>query len=274
MFTLSTPTRPAKSADRTRRFGASSAATGVALVCLGLVSAATPAVSSSPGDGTTAARAGRVTTEFRFNFDNGESLEPGTRVRDASRHKNRGTVVVSGNGNLKRVDGLRGIGAKYPRKCRGCGRALIEVSDERTLRPRRHPFWFGAAVRATDGQARRGKDPNIVQKGYIYSQGGQWKLELVGSRPRCVIAGRRGEVKVKSSVNVDDGTWHNLQCRREGRLVTLRVDGKVVNRGKGRIGRITTTAPIRIGGKGVGSRSGDDQYHGSLDNVYLRIDRR
>ncbi|MBA3265577.1 MAG: hypothetical protein H0T14_04280, partial [Nocardioidaceae bacterium] len=70
------------------------------------------------------------------------------------------------------------------------------------------------------------------------------------------------------------GAWHNLQCRREGRSVTLRIDGTAVNSGSGRIGRVTTSAPIRIGGKGIGTKSGNDQYHGSLDNVYLRIDRR
>jgi len=273
MLTSHAPTRLPTSAGRKRFSGASSAA-GSALLCLALAASAGAGSAASAGLEPAGERAGRVTTEFRFNFDNGESLEPGTRVRDVSGHKHRGTVVVSGNGDLRRVDGIRGIAAKFPARCSGCGRAIIEVSDERSLRPRAHPFWFGAAVRVTDRQTPRRKDPNIVQKGYLNGEGGQWKLELVGARPRCVIAGRRGEVKVLSPQRIDNGAWHNLQCRREGRSVTLRIDGTAVNSGSGRIGRVTTSAPIRIGGKGIGTKSGNDQYHGSLDNVYLRIDRR
>lgn len=113
-----------------------------------------------------------------------------------------------------------------------------------------------------------------MQKGYINGDGGQWKLELVTSRPRCVIAGRRGEVKASSTISIDNGRWRNLQCRRVGNLVTLRIDGKVAARGEGRIGRVTTSAPVRIGGKSVGKASDNDQYHGALDNVYLKINRR
>lgn len=255
-------------ADGRRRSAASSV--GGALLCLALATTTAPdAAASSPG----AARAG-ATTEFRFNFNNGESLNPGTRVVDVTGNGNRGTVVVSGGAQLKRVKGVTGAAAKFPRKCRGCGRALIEVSDERSLRPQRLPFSFGAAVKVTDGQARPHKDPNIVQKGYINGEGGQWKLELVTSMPRCVIAGRRGEVKAASMIHIDDGRWHNLECRRVGNLVTLRIDGKVAARAEGRIGRVTTSAPVRIGGKSVGKASDNDQYHGTLDNVYLKINRR
>lgn len=268
------PDRSPAPGGRTRRFKAPSAAIAPAFLCLALAALAAPNAAATSTGVSTGELAGRVTTEFRFNFDNGETLKPGTRVRDVSGHGHRGIVIVSGAGHLKRVDGHPGVAAKYPRQCRRCGRAIIEVSDDASLRPQRHPFAFGAAVRATDGQARAHRNPNIVQKGYINGAGGQWKLELVASRPRCVIAGRGGEVKAASTVSIDDGTWHNLQCRRDGRSVTLRIDGKVKARGEGRIGRITTTAPIRIGGKSVGSTSDNDQYHGSLDNAYLRIDRR
>jgi hypothetical protein len=269
MPAFSTSGRSSNRGGRTRRFTPTSATAG-ALLCLAL------AASAAPGAAASAAteRTGKVTTEFRYNFDNGESLKPGTKVRDVSGHKHPGTVVVSGNGHLKRVDGVRGIAAKFPRQCRKCGRALINLSDDRSLRPQRHPFTFGAAVRATPTQTRRFRDPNIVQKGYINGAGGQYKLELVGSHPRCVVAGRGGQVKIKSPISINDGTWHKLTCNRNGRLVTLRIDGRHAVTVDGRIGRITTTAPVRIGGKGVGAASGNDQYHGSLDNVFLTIDRR
>lgn len=219
-------------------------------------------------------KAGSLDTVLRYNFNNGESLRPGTRVRDVSGNRNHGTVIVSGRGQIKRVAGVTGRAAKFPRKCKGCGRAIIEASDDRGLDPRKRAFRFGAAVRVTDGQATGGKDPNIIQKGLINQRGGQWKLELVGARPRCVIQGRGGKVLVSASVPIDDGRWHTLECARVGRTVTLRIDGAVANQSTGFTGRIINDAPIRLGGKGVGANSGNDQYRGALDNVYVKIKRR
>ena len=219
-------------------------------------------------------RASSLDTVLRYNFDNGESLRAGTRVRDVSGNRHHGTVIVSGSGQIKRVPGVTGRAAKFPRKCKGCGRAIIEASDERGLEPRKRAFRFGAAVRVTDNQATGGKDPNIIQKGLINQPGGQWKLELVGARPRCVIQGRGGKVLVSTSVAVDDGTWHTLECARVGRTVTLRIDGAVANQSTGSTGRITNDSPVRVGGKGVGANSGNDQYHGAVDNVYVKIKRR
>jgi Concanavalin A-like lectin/glucanases superfamily len=271
MPAFSTPVRSSNRGSRTRRFASTSATAG-ALLCIALAASASPGA-AAPASSTDAG-AGKVTTEFRYNFDNGETLKPGTKVRDVSGHNHPGTVVVSGSGHLKRVTGVSGIAAKFPRQCRKCGRALINLPDDRSLRPQRHPFTFGAAVRATPTQTRRFRDPNIVQKGYINGAGGQYKLELVGSHPRCVVAGRGGLVKVKSPISINDGTWHKLTCNRNGRVLTLRIDGRHAATAQGRIGRITTTAPIRIGGKGVGAASGNDQYHGSVDNVFLTINRR
>ena len=42
------------------------------------------------------------------------------------------------------------------------------------------------------------------------------------------------------------------------------------DREAGRTGSVTNDWPVRIGGPGVGE--GDDQFHGRIDDVYLRID--
>lgn len=244
---------------------------------LALVATMALALSTAPNTATAAPAAGetRVGTQvFRFTFDKGESLKPGTRVRDASGHRNYGVVDVSGGARLTIEQGIKGRGAGYPGGCRKCGRALIEVADGKGMDARRRPFGFGAAVKLLDRQAKPGKDPNILQKGLVGQQGGQWKLELVGAKPRCVFRGVRGGVLIKATRPVDDNTWHRLECRRIGRTVTLRVDGAVVAKANAATGRIRNNAPVRVGGKAVGTASGNDQYHGDLDNVFYSIKRK
>ncbi len=244
-----------------------------------LALAATMALALSTAPNTAvaapAAEARLVGTQvFRFTFDNGESLKPGTRVRDASGHGNYGIVTVSGRGRLTVEQGLKGRGAGYPGGCRKCGRALIEVADGKGMDARRRPFSFGAAVKLKDRQAKRGKDPNILQKGLTTQRGGQWKLALVGAKPKCVFTGARGSVAIESKQPVDDNKWHRLQCRRIGRTVTLRVDGAVVASANAATGSIRNNAPIRVGGKAVGPAADNDQYHGDLDNVFYSIERK
>ncbi len=79
---------------------------------------------------------------------------------------------------------------------------------------------------------------------------------------------------INSTKRIDDNTWHRLECRRIGRTVTLRVDGEVVARANAATGRIRNNAPVRVGGKAVGTASDNDQYHGDLDNVFYSIKRK
>ncbi len=242
------------------------------LLCGGLAAEPVVATMTSGGERSTQfARAGKVTTEFRFTFHRRESLRAGTTVRDVSGHRNHGKVKTSNGGRIRKVNGNPGKAAKFP--CIGCGRALINVPDKRRLDPRRNPFRFGAAVRVTDAQTRRGKDPNIMQKGRINQPGGRWKLELIGSHPQCTMSGSAGQLVVRTARHIDDGTWHRLQCRRENGVLSLWIDG-VLNRQKaGPTGRIANNAPVRIGAKAL-ALGGNDQYHGRLDNVVYKIDRR
>ena len=246
-------------------------ATGL-LLCGGLAAEPVVATMTNGGERSTLfARAGKVTTEFRFTFDRGESLRAGTKVRDVSGHRNHGTVKTSNGGHLRKVNGNPGKAAKFP--CIGCGRALINVPDNRQLDPRRNPFWFGAAVKVTDAQARRGKDPNIMQKGLINQPGGRWKLELIGSHPQCTMSGSAGQLVVRTALHIDDGTWHRLQCRRENGVLSLWIDGVLNRQEAGPTGRIANNAPVRIGAKAL-ALGGNDQYHGRLDSVFYKIDRR
>ena len=248
------------------------ATTATGLLIGGLAAEAAPASRNSASKSGQVLRAAKVTTEFRFTFDRRESLRPGTTVRDVSGHRNHGTVRTSNGGHLRKVNGVPGKAAKFP--CIGCGRALINVPDKRQLDPRRNPFWFGAAVKVTNAEARRGKDPNIMQKGLINQPGGRWKLELIGSHPQCTMSGSAGTLIVRSALHIDDGTWHRLQCRRQQGVLSLWIDGALNRQKAGPTGRISNSAPIRIGAKALSTRGGNDQYHGRLDSLFYKIDRR
>lgn len=259
---------------RARPRAALALAAGATALLLGGGLAAEPVVATMTNGGersTLDARAGKVTTEFRFTFDRRESLRAGTKVRDVSGHRNHGTVKTSNGGHLRKRPGNPGKAAKFP--CIGCGRALINVPDKRQLDPRRDPFWFGAAVKVKEAEARRGKDPNIMQKGLINQRGGRWKLELIGAHPQCTMSGSAGQLVVRSARDINDGTWHRLQCRRENGVLSLWIDGVLDKQKAGPTGRIANNAPVRIGGKALAS-GGNDQYHGRLDSVFYKIDRR
>ena len=253
------------------------AAVGTAAL-LALAVAAEPAISSpSAQQGAVApaftkGRAGKVTTEFRFTFDRRETLRPRSIVRDVTGHGTNGRVQVSGGGRLKKVAGHPGRAAKFPNRHQG--RALINVPDKRFLDPGRHPFWFGAAIKVRDDQALPGRDPNIMQKGLISQPGGRWKLELIGSRPQCTVTGRNGTVIVRADRRVDNARWHTLVCRRQDGTISISVDGRVEASRTAPTGGISNRAPVRIASKRVGRAGGNDQFHGTIDSIFLKIDRR
>jgi hypothetical protein len=87
-------------------------------------------------------------------------------------------------------------------------------------------------------------------------------------QPSCVLRSGSDLIRVRSSVSIADSTWHHVACRRDMDGVSIDVDG-TVDRRAGRIGPVSSTWPVRIGSPGVGD--GDDQFHGRVDDVYLRI---
>lgn len=245
---------------------------GTALLCAVApsgVAAANPDTGVNPKSAE-AARAGAQT--FRFNFDNGETLKPGTRVRDVSGHGHFGIVRVSGNGHLTVLDnGVKGRAAGFPRARPGAGRAIITIDKDPALNPAKRPFSFGAAVRATPKQAPDGKDPNILQKGSDVTP--KWKLHLIGSKPRCVFAGPTTEIVLTSPDSIANGNWHQVVCSRSGRKHQLFVDGALKAKSTNAFsGKFTSAAPVKVGGRAVGKAGRNDQFHGDLDNVFLDIE--
>ena len=232
---------------------------------------AAPAAGSAAGaaSGASAAQsqAAPIPDRFRFTFDNRETLAPNSLVRDVTGHRHPGTVLTIDNGSLSVQKDAAGRAAGFPGACKSCGRAIIAVPDAKGLDPGVRPFTFGAWVKVTKAQTQH--NSNIVQKGFFHQKGGQWKLQLNGHLPNCVLFGRTGRLKVTSSIGVSDGKWHNVSCSRSHGTLVLRVDGTVRGRAKGRVGSISNVASVRVGGKGL--RPGNDQFHGVLDGVYLNV---
>jgi hypothetical protein len=208
-------------------------------------------------------------THMLITFDHREPLKRGTVVRDASGHHHGGVVLTRRGGSVRPVSGWFKRAAAFPRLCDpSCGRAIVEVADRKGLDPQRHPFVFGAAVRTTRHQARLGG--NVVQKGFFNSAGGQYKLQLYrGGVPSCVVFGGKGRIIVNGTRSVANGKWHRLSCTRQTGWVTLRVDGKVNAVVRGATGFVGNAIPLRVGGKKI--KPGNDQFHGSIDSVFLRF---
>ena len=199
-----------------------------------------------------------------LTFDHMGPLKAGARVRDMSRHRNGGVVMVQAPGRVTKSKGVHGSAANLPNR----GRAIIEVKDRAGLDPGSRLFTFGAAVRMSRSQAVSGS--NVVQKGYFKTPGGQFKLQIEpGGAPACVFFGSTGRVKVTSATGVANNRWHRVACARGKTGVTVRVDGKVRGFLPGQIGSISNQSPLRIGAKKLNAPN--KQFRGVVDSAYLRF---
>lgn len=184
-----------------------------------------------------------------------------------------GRVVTANGGAVGVVAGADGSAraVAFPARCAaraGCPRALVEIASDPALDPVDAEFEYGATVWLAPDQTTNGS--NIVQKGRFAADGGLWKLQVDSDegQPSCVFRSGSDLIRVRSSVSIADSTWHHVACRRDTDGVSIDVDG-TVDRRAGRIGPVSSTWPVRIGSPGVGD--GDDQFHGRIDDVYLRI---
>jgi len=238
-----------------------------ALVALVTVSA-TAAYGTPAADAATHRTvAARAATPLHLTFDRHDTLRPGSAVHNAN-GRPVGKVLVAEHGRLALRRGHPGRAAQFP--CRRCGRAIIEVPSRRALNPGVRDFAFGATVKV--GRARARGHRNVVQKGYFQQVGGQYKLQIMSGVPGCVVHGALGRVIATATTSVANGAWHRLVCLRTATGVVLRVDGAVRARAAGPTGRLRNAAPVRVGGKNV-TASFSAQYHGRLDDVFLRVSR-
>lgn len=210
-----------------------------------------------------------------LSFDDDEvGFDGAPQFPDALDRPLAGRVETANGGAVDQVTAAEGRGGAvgFPEKCTaptGCPRALVEVEDDAALDPGTSPFEFGAAVWLAPDQTSSGS--NIVQKGRFATDGGQWKLQVDSDEgePSCVIRSGTDLVEVRSSVTIADSAWHEVACRRDADGISIRVDD-TVDREDGATGSVDNEWPVRIGSPGVGDD--DDQFHGRVDDVFLRIE--
>jgi hypothetical protein len=179
-------------------------------------------------------------------------------------------------GALRLVPQGSGLAVVYPDRCTlprewACPRAILEGLRDDSLNPGRRTLRYGASVRMTHADLADGA--NVLQKGYSVGGVSQYKLQVDHRQghPSCVIASERAHIyRAEPWIDVADGTWHELECRRtSSRLITL-VDG--TPRAWVPVPpqlAIANAEPLRVGGKGPAPRN--DQFAGAIDDVFITI---
>jgi hypothetical protein len=201
------------------------------------------------------------TTIADGTFDDGSGH--GHLLRTVTRHGAVPRMVPNGNGQA----------LAFPATCTGgeCPRLILQTGDTDDLNPKDRPLRYGAGVLLSPAETGRGE--NILQKGYSKG-GGQYKLQVDGlsGKPSCGMSDKTGTTVyvARSRTSVADGKWHSLECRRTGPTLAILVDDRLesVTAVPAALS-VESHEPFTIGGKGIGQNN--DQFHGTLDDVWIQI---
>jgi len=227
------------------------------------------ALIASPAGPVQAAPSGTVVLFYMF-----QDYSTNARATDLSGRGHHAIPLRSNGGSIRAVTRADGRAAAFPAPCRPssghkCPRAILQAANHPDLNPGTRSFRYGAIVMLRPAETSAGS--NVIQKGY-YTSAAQWKLQVDGrgGRPSCVLARSGHGYLVAAGVSVADGGWHQVDCRRAGRELSIAVDGRV----RGRIGlpanlNISNSEPVRIGGRSTAQSN--DQFFGSVDNVYFSL---
>ncbi len=157
----------------------------------------------------------------------------------------------------------------------GSGVPSLGVShDGARLAPNDSDFAVAARVTSAKVPVDRGYSPNIVQKG-LAGQGGQWKMTLRptsrGARGLCRFEGARGRTTISdaTSVVIDDGRHHDIECWREGVRIGITVDGHTTSAVRA-VGAIRPSTPTTVANKKINAGV-KDQFNGSIGCVVVMI---
>ena len=134
-----------------------------------------------------------------------------------------------------------------------------------TFSPGDLEFAFGAVLRTT--KVPTGSNPNVIQAG-MGNDPAQYKIALQpgnGGSAVCVLKGSSANLLIKSPVTgLANGAFHKILCSRQGRTVSIAVDGVTAtfNLSPGTI-RLTTGRPLLVASKGS-TTTWTDQVIGSF----------
>ncbi len=181
--------------------------------------------------------------------------------------------MTRNGGKVQLIPHGSGQALHFPPKCAGaaCPRLVLQAPDTADLNPGARPLRYGAGVLLSPAETSSGE--NILQKGYS-TGGGQYKLQVdgVSGKPSCGMSDKAGKTVyvARSRTSIADGKWHAVECRRTGPTLAIAVDDTVqATAAVPATLSVDTPQPFSIGGKGVGEDN--DQFHGSLDDVWVHI---
>ncbi|MEV6304797.1 LamG domain-containing protein [Actinoplanes sp. NPDC051861] len=221
----------------------------------------TPREEAAPAPVAAVAAYNFDTTIADGTFDDGSGR--GHLLRAVTRNGGAPVMVPHGNGQAIR----------FPAKCAGdgCPRLILQAEGTDDLNPGSKALKYGAGVLLSPAETGRGE--NILQKGYS-TGGGQYKLQVDGlsGKPSCGIGDRAGGAVhvARSRTSVADGKWHSLECRRTGPTLSILVDDRLESSVPVPPAlSVDTVHPFTVGGKGVGTDN--DQFHGTLDDIWVHI---
>lgn len=220
--------------------------------------------------------------EASFGDEVGLTLEAGASIEVAgSASPNVDVIVVTkGSGHIRTVPGFNGQGAalRFPDPDGGSAALEVKPRSGDDLTPGTARFEYGADFMA-DGDWDDGD--NVIQRG-LYTDRGQYKLEIDGGRPACSMKGSAGQLTVRLGPEIESQVWYRARCVRDGGQVALSVlrigTGETWTRTiKGPTGNIRPQSPFTQ--MSIGAKTWDnghvgeapDQFSGVIDNVFLRI---
>lgn len=158
----------------------------------------------------------------------------------------------------------------------------INPPDPDVFSPGESGFTFGADI-ALDEAEGGDRGANILQRG-LFSDPGQYKIQVDRGVPSCRVAGTGGDVLVRGEA-ISPGQWHRVRCTRVEDTVTLAVQPREADQwgktqtytGSGSIGivEMPATTPISVGAKlsaaGALVPARPDQFHGLIDAVVVEV---
>jgi hypothetical protein len=157
----------------------------------------------------------------RYRFDG-----PGEAAwSDVSGHGHTLTPIAGDRGVAAFIPHGAGTAVRFPAPCDSdrCPRLALRSPSTAALNPGSRPLRYGASVLLDPDDTSDGQ--NVLQKGYS-AEGSQYKLQIDGraGRPSCALVGvtERTIHLAVAGPTVADGTWHAVECRRDGATLDRR----------------------------------------------------
>ena len=205
---------------------------------------------------------------------------------DSSGNNNNGTPKNVVQGVLEDVDGDGVDESTYQFNGLTTPASRVEVPDADSLDPKANDITLTARVKV-NGTSLDDDSYDIVRKGFVTTEGGDYKMEIkrvkadptIG-RLHCFFRGTLEDgtddsVARVARPDVVDGSWHTLRCEKTSDKVVATVDGSSFTT-TGSADSIDNASDVWVGAKTVtttrrGVERGDDVFEGSMDFVSIDI---